>query len=229
VLATIGIQPSRPETGYGYVETGTPFATGESIKAVKMFHEKPGPEKAKQYQHAGNYLWNSGMFFWRLDTFSESMAKCLPEVGSKINVLKDKYIGKTELALDGPFEDISSEFSAFPNESIDYGLMEKADNVVVARADFSWDDIGSWDSLDRIRPRDADGNIHTGPNAAFGNKNSLIINESKDGNMMVSVFGMEDTVVVVTDDSVMVCPKNRVQEVKKSVEMIREKGGDKWL
>jgi mannose-1-phosphate guanylyltransferase len=232
VLATVGIQPSRPETGYGYIEVNESFSIENEvaeIKSVLQFHEKPTYDKALEYLHKGNYLWNSGMFFWRLDTFINSMEKCLPEVGSKISEMQIKYQNKTRKALLEAYSGIESIFENFPNISIDYGLMEKADNVVVTKALFTWDDIGSWDSLDRIRPKDENGNIISGNTAIFDTKNSIIINESSNNKIVVSSFGINDIVVVVTDDAVMLCPKNRVQDVKKSVEIIKNKYGDKWI
>lgn len=230
VLSTIGIKPDRPETGYGYIEVAEPFPNGSSsaeIKSVVRFREKPDFETAKEFVAAGNYLWNSGMFFWRLDTFAGALAKCLPELGGKIDFMAGEYSGKTYDAKAGALDEIADTFAAFPNTSIDYGLMEKADNVVVTRALFTWDDIGSWDSLPRIRPTDADGNVNSGRNVIFDMKDSVIYNEGKE--MIVGAFGLEDVVIVASDDAVLVCPKERVQEVKKIVGEIRSEHGEKWL
>ena len=117
---------------------------------------------------------------------------------------------------------------AFPNISIDYGLMEKADNVVVAKASFNWDDIGSWDSVARIRESDSHGNVIAGKVVLTDSKDSIVINES-DGKIMTSVLGVEGLVVVVTEDALLICPKDRVQEIRKSVDKIRNEYGDKWL
>ncbi len=231
VLCTIGIPPVRPETGYGYIQAGRQFNPDSDkiqINPAVRFTEKPDIETAQKFVDSGDYLWNSGMFFWRLDTFIDSMTKCLPEVGGKINTMADKYSAKDDMNISGPLVEISATFEAFPNTSIDYGLMEKAENVVVAAAAFNWDDIGSWDSLPRIRETDENNNVLSGNTAVFDLKDSVIINEGgKD--IMVSAFGLDNIVVVVTGDSVMVCPKDRVQEVKRSVEIIRDASGEKWL
>ena len=169
-IATIGIQPSRPDTGYGYIEVDEPFnndKTGSEIKKIIRFHEKPSLEKAQNYIEKGNFLWNSGMFFWRLDVFFEQMAKHLPEVGKWTNDMIRKSTGKTDICYEGIFEPLKDIFETMPDISIDYGLMEKTDNSVVARAKFLWDDIGSWDSFDRIKKKDETNNIIEGKAALF--------------------------------------------------------------
>lgn len=231
-LCTIGIPPSRPETGYGYIEVDGYFDynfNAPEIKPVKAFHEKPTFQKAEEFLLAGNYLWNSGMFFWRLDTFIEQMILCLPIVGNNIELMQKRYKSKTSIALPEALFSISELFADFPNISIDYGLMEKAKDVVVAKALFDWDDIGSWDSLPRIREVDKDQNVVEGKNVLVDVKDSVIINSNKNDKIIVAGLGLENMVIVVTDDAVMVCPKDRVQEVKKCVEKIRTEKGEKWL
>ncbi len=231
VLCTIGIRPTRPETGYGYIETADKFNydnDSSEIKSVKAFHEKPDINTAEKYIISGKYLWNSGMFFWRLDTFIENMIKCLPSVGNEIDSISNLYKGKTNLALSEPLRTIDDTFKNFPDISIDYGLMEKAENVVVAKALFNWDDVGSWDSLHRVKPADKNNNILDGKAVIIDSKDSVIINSSMEGKI-VAGLGLDNMVVVVTDDAVLVCPKDRVQEVKKCVEEIRKSGSDNWL
>ena len=230
VLATIGIPPSRPETGYGYIEVVEQFDQDSDvvqIKPVLKFREKPEMEKAKEFIKSGKFLWNSGMFFWRLDTFEDAMVSALPEVGNNISEIQKRYARKTHLELPESLNTVSEIFENFPNISIDYGLMERAKDVVVVKALFDWDDIGSWDSLERVRDKDDAGNIKSGEIAVFDIKDSIIINESEGG--VIAAFGLEDVVIVKTDDAVLVCPKGRVQEVKKAVEMIRKDKGGKWL
>lgn len=231
VLATIGIIPTRPETGYGYIETNQPFTldSNSDIKEVTRFMEKPDIATANMFVASGNYLWNSGMFFWRLDTFISCMQKFMPEIGNFIPDICKRYSKKTNLPLPEALQTILPIFEEFPDTSIDYGLMEKADNVVVVRAKFKWDDIGSWDSLDRIRQTDENNNIISGKTAEFDMKNSIVMNESNRNDVVVSAFGLDNVVIVVTDDAVLVCPKDRVQEVKKSVKMIRSNYGEKYL
>ncbi|TAL70553.1 MAG: hypothetical protein EPN82_02780 [Bacteroidetes bacterium] len=230
-LATIGIQPDRPETGYGYIEVNEPFSKiskNPDIKPVVRFLEKPSIEKANEFLKKGNYLWNSGMFFWRLDTFINTMIKFTPEIGRKIEDIRKGYSKKTRIALPEALDRITPIFESYPNISIDYALMENADNVVVTKATFIWDDIGSWDSLDRVKKPDSDGNIIQGNTAIIDTKNSVIINASiKD--KIIAGFGLDGFVIVATDDAILICPKDKVQDVKKCVEKIRTEKGDKYL
>ena len=231
-LCTIGIKPNRPETGYGYIEIDGNFTNISElpdIKPVKTFHEKPDSATAAEFVKNGNYYWNSGMFFWRLDTFIIELSKYLPEVGSKIEKMRELYRNKTHLALPEALETISAIFAGFPNISIDYGLMEKAGNVAVAKALFDWDDVGSWDSISRFKTRDSSGNTIEGMALAYDSKNSLIYNASVKTKKIIAGIGLENMIIVVTDDSVMVCPKDRVQDVKNCVKAIEEKYGDTWL
>ncbi len=232
VLCTIGIPPKRPETGYGYVEVENNFnyTDNESeISKVIAFHEKPNLSKANEYLKSGNFLWNSGMFFWRLDTFINSLQNTAPEIGNKINEMSAKYRNKTKVALPEALEQIRAIYEAFPNISIDYGLMEKSTNVVAAKALFNWDDIGSWDSLDRIKENDKDDNIVSGNTALIDVKNSVVINASNNKDMIVAGLGIDNFVIVTTDDAVLVIPKDKVQDVKQIVEKIKVENKGKWL
>ena len=230
-IATIGIVPSRPDTGYGYIEVAKPFTDSleSGIQRIVRFHEKPNVGQAIEYLNKGNFLWNSGMFFWRLDIFEQQLKIHLPVVGKKIQEMIELSTGKTGIAYDSIFSPVKNIFETFPDISIDFGLMEKANNAVVAKALFQWDDIGSWDSLDRILQKDENGNIQNGRTSLYDVKNSTVINTSSDGNIIVAGIGIEDIVVVVTDDAVLVCPKNRVQDVKKCVQKIKDENGEKWL
>lgn len=231
-LGTIGILPSRPDTGYGYVHVENEFDYSTQmpeVTAVKAFKEKPDKETARKYVESGKYLWNSGMFFWRLDVFSEKMKKYFPEVGEKIDYMKQKYIKKTNIAIPEPLQTIAGVFEKFPNVSIDYGLMEKVDNVVASKALFDWDDVGSWTSLERTKNTDEEGNITEGDTVLVDSEESIVINSSKDGERIVVGLGLNDIVVVSTDDAVLVCPKSKAQDVKKAVEEIKKINGEKKL
>lgn len=229
VLATIGIKPDRPETGYGYIEVEDKFVDDGrlEIQPAKAFREKPGYSAACRYLDSGKYLWNSGMFFWRLDAFIEQMTKHSPEIGLKINVIKEKYSGLTAKPLDTANSAIKELFESMPDISIDYALMEKADNVVVAKALFQWDDVGSWDSLERVRHKDSRNNIADGNVVMTDSKDNIILNSS-DGRI-VGLIGIENMAVIATDDALLICPKDRVQEIRKITGEIRSKYGDKWL
>jgi len=230
VLGTIGILPSRPETGYGYIEVDKPFDYEKhkvQIKKVKQFREKPDVETAKKFLNSGNYLWNSGMFFWRLDAFIDEMKKAIPEVGGKINEMSSCYSKWTGKALPEPLKTVAPIFEAFPDVSIDFGLMERSDNVVVAKALFDWDDIGSWDSMERVRKVDADGNIIVGKTALVDVTNSVIVNYSSGKKIITAGVDLDNMVIVVTDDAVLVCPKDKVQKVKQVVSIVKKE--EKWV
>ncbi|MBE2190017.1 MAG: mannose-1-phosphate guanylyltransferase [Desulfobulbaceae bacterium] len=230
-LCTIGIKPSRPETGYGYIEAESKFDIPGTTQIVPVarFHEKPDIAKASQYIESGNFFWNSGMFFWRLDVFINEMKCHFPEVGEQIDAMAELHSGNTEKAYTGTNEKIIELYNSFPDKSIDYALMEKSTSVFVAKADFTWDDIGSWDSFSRLHGTDAEGNLIFGDNiVSVDSKNTMVINNSGD-TRMVSALGLEDIIVITTDDSVLVCHKSKVQDVKKIVAELRNKKMDKWL
>jgi mannose-1-phosphate guanylyltransferase len=233
VLATIGIQPERAETGYGYIEVAEEFdhtSTNVQIKPLKSFHEKPNADKANEFFISNKFLWNSGMFFWRLDVFNYKMQNYYPIIGDKIPVLKEILVkNPTENDLTKNSE-ILSIYSAFPDISIDYALMEKAKKVVVAKATFSWEDLGTYDTLPRIFPVDENQNYVRGNNSLIEINNSIIINNtSPEKDLLLTALGFSDIVLVATDDAIMLCPKDRVQEVKRIVERLNVEGKSKWL
>lgn len=230
-LGTIGIRPTRPETGYGYIETGEIRETVSeiAISAISRFCEKPDLNTAEEFLQSGKFLWNSGMFFWRLDTFIQAMSKHLPEVGKEIDYMIEAYKGKTNAELSESLNTVSETYCNFPNVSIDFGLMEKAEKIAVAEATFHWDDIGSWDSLERFAKKDANGNILLGTNVLTDSSGSVVYNATKQKEVIVSGISLKNMVVVVTDDAVLVCPKDKVQDVKKNVEIMKNSKLSKWL
>ncbi|MFN8361984.1 MAG: sugar phosphate nucleotidyltransferase [Candidatus Kapaibacterium sp.] len=225
-LVTIGIPPNRPETGYGYIEIDSDDTTALITPAVS-FREKPSLETALSFLVSGTFLWNSGMFFWRLDTLLGSFRENLPEIGNSLDELGQMLRGKTSDTIDGSIPEIKSLYSQFPDISIDYGIMEKAGNVAVARALFQWDDVGSWDSLDRMRQQDTAGNVSSGKNVLLDTKNSTLVNTTS--GQVIAAIGLEDFVVVATDDAILICPKDRAQHVRQAVAEIRRRGDEHHL
>jgi mannose-1-phosphate guanylyltransferase len=214
-LLTLGIPPTRPETGYGYIRMTQKVAPSH-VTRVAEFREKPSIDVAMQYLRSGEYVWNSGMFFWRTHALADAMQSVLPEVGFHINHMTSAIMAADPTALE-------STFGAMPDISIDYGVMERASNVFVVPASFPWDDVGSWDSLDRMQPRDDSGNVVQGAVTTVNTNNSVIVNAHA-GSHVVTGVGLDDVVVVVTDDATMVCSKEHAQDVKLIVKSLRNIG-----
>lgn len=231
-IGTIGIRPERPETGYGYIEVEDEFDSSNpnvQIKPLSTFHEKPNSDVALTYFNNNRFLWNSGMFFWRLDVFNSKMQRYYPVIGDKIELMHDILIKENYDPDLTRNEKILSIYSTFPDISIDYALMEKAQKIVVARAAFSWEDLGSFDTLPRIFPVDNKQNFIRGNVTSIDVENSIIINSSESSKMVVTVLGVSEIVVAATDDAIMICPKNRVQEVKRLVDKLKQENKSNWL
>lgn len=215
VISTIGIIPDRAETGYGYIEIGDKLNnTAIGIYDVLSFKEKPDEITAQKYLTSGNYLWNSGMFFYCLDTFIEEMKIHAPEVGEKIEFLYESN------------PKMQSIFESFAGISIDYALMEKTKKAVVTKANFHWDDLGAFDALDRVNIKDDNGNIIKGKSIVINCNNSIFINSS---NRLLTAYGLDESILIQTDDCVMSCKKNDAQQVKQLVDEIKKQGLENYL
>lgn len=223
-LATVGIRPTRAETGYGYIEyrSAEPLPGGEPgmpVFPVVRFLEKPDLELAERFVRSGNFLWNSGMFFWSLETFLGELGHAQPEMRETVDTMR-----RAIREGDGP--SLDAAFAGLPSISIDYALMEAARDVLVIPAAFPWDDIGAWDALERTFELDAGGNATYGDPVVIDTAGSIVYNGSKGRRMAVATVGLRDLVVVVSDDAVLVVPKSRAQDVKQVVAKLRERGAD---
>ena len=211
-LVTLGISPTSPDTGYGYIQYD-PEAHSDYMNAfrVRRFVEKPDAEKARQYLASGEYLWNSGMFIWKASSILREMEKHLPENYALLQGI--------EQAMGRPDEEaaVKSAFSAMQSISIDYGVMERAENVYVLPASFGWDDVGSWLAVERMNPVNDDGNVIQGDVVSV-NTNRCIV---QGGGRTIAMVGMEDTIVVDTKDALLVCAKDSAGEIKKVLEVLR--------
>lgn len=211
-LVTFGIPPSRPETGYGYIECGQAIDGKGSCK-VARFVEKPGAEKAKAYLATGRFLWNSGMFCFRAGAFLEALRKC-------DGMLYKKALASWE-ATPPPSEDKINldpeRFAALPDISVDYAVMEKHPDVVVVKAAFDWNDIGSWNALSALTPPDEHGNRTQGETVLMDARDCYIQSDSR----VVAAVGVENLVVVDTPDALLVASKDRVQDVKQVVQRLK--------
>lgn len=221
-VVTIGIRPTGPETGYGYIEMGDGFTKvgGREIYTVRRFVEKPNREKAEEYLTAGNYLWNSGMFVWGIPTVLSLFEKHLPDTYARLMRIRD--------AIGTPNEDevVDSEYKAMQRISVDFGIMEKLDDILVIPGDFEWNDIGSWATVSAITSKDVDGNAVKGSHIGLDTHGCLIVGaEGK----VVATIGVDDLIIVDTEDALLICRHDRAQDVKKIVDMLKEIEAEKYL
>lgn len=209
-LVTFGIVPTAPETGYGYIKA----ATGEGVRAVDRFVEKPDLATAEQYVASGEYFWNSGMFLFKASRYLKELETLQPAILAACRNALDKA------ARDNDFIRLDAEtFAASPNDSIDYAVMEKTADAAVVPLDAEWNDVGSWSALWEVSDKDADGNACHGDVIALDCKDSYAY-----GNRLIAMVGLQDVVVVETDDAVFVGHKDRVQDVKEIVGRIKREG-----
>ena len=222
VLVTVGITPSRPETGYGYLETAATPLSGSGVSGsipvfpVLRFCEKPDLKTAKEYIASDRFFWNSGMFFWRLSVFIEELDRAAPEMCMSLNNIAEALGNNNLLKARTIFEKLD-------NISIDYALMEKSKRVLAVNGDFGWDDVGAWDALERTFPADEHGNISVGEPVLIDTKNCIVYNESGPDEKAVSVVGVEGLAVIVSDDGVLIIPKNRAQDVRNVVAELKKR------
>lgn len=218
-LVTIGITPTFPSTGYGYINFDKDTTVVENAHEVLEFVEKPSYEVAKSYVDSKKYVWNSGMFVWKVSKILEDFKRYLPKVYAKLEELA-MYIGTDKEA-----EAIQKIYPTIPSISIDYGVMERSNDVLVVPGDFGWNDVGSWDSLGAIYPTDEEGNIKRGENITIDTNNSIIYSDDK----LVTTIGVKDLIVVSTNDAVMVCRKDKAQDVKKIVDILKERDKKEYI
>lgn len=218
-LVTLGIKPTRPETGYGYIEAGTAPEGAAPLAAlpVAAFREKPGQADAEAFVASGRFYWNSGMFFWRLDVFLRELSLAQP-------VMAEHLLAMAKALRQHDEATSTQHFEALESISIDYALMEKAQRVLVVPAAFPWDDVGAWTALDRTREHDAAGNVAIGDPLLEDCENCIVYNAPGADAMAVGVVGMQDVIVVTAADAVLVLPKDRAQEVKRIVEALKARG-----
>ena len=209
-LVTFGIVPESPETGFGYIQAGANRA-GDSVRKVLRFVEKPNAATAQQYLDAGGYYWNSGMFLFRASRYLEELERFRPDI---LAAVRAAFAGAKR---DGDFIRLDKNaFAACPSDSIDYAVMEKTDAAMVLPVDIGWNDVGSWSALWAVSEQDADGNAHHGDVIAIDSRNSYAYTRR-----LVALVGLDDIVVVETDDAVLVAHKSQVQQVKDVVAQLK--------
>jgi len=217
-LITIGIKPTRPETGYGYIQFHQD--SDSEVKKVKTFTEKPQLELAKTFLESGDFAWNAGIFIWKVGAIIESFEKFLPEIAETFHALEDDYYTDREM------ERIEWAYAHTKGISIDYGVMEKADNVYVIPGDFGWSDLGSWASLHEIKDKDENGNVVDGQ-AMIYNSNNCILKTPKE--KLVVIQDLEEYLVADCDDVLLICKKDAEKEIRSFVNDVKNLKGDQYL
>lgn len=210
-LVTIGITPTYPETGYGYINFETKGNARPGVYNVKRFVEKPNIELAKEYFNSGEYLWNSGMFVWKASSILANLDKYLPDMTEGLNNIADCFGAES---FNSALNDI---FPTFRSESIDFGVMEKASEVYTIPGNFGWDDVGNWLALERINRTNEYGNMVQGDAITIDTRNTSVCGNKK----LIALVGVEDLVVVDTDDALLICAKDSTQKVKKVIENLK--------
>jgi mannose-1-phosphate guanylyltransferase len=220
-LLTFGVRPTRPETGYGYLELGPEHTLeGEwSIHRLRRFVEKPDVDHARTYLESGGHLWNAGIFAWRATTLLEEIRRQIPDLANGLD-----RIGEA-LGTDESDAVLSQVYPSLPSTSLDFGIMEGAERLWTVPVDFPWSDVGSWSALAETLAPDATGNTVRGRVQAIDAGGNVLVSTGP----VVSVVGVDDVVVVATPDAVLVVPKDQAQRVKEVVEALHEKGWDDVL
>lgn len=211
-IVTFGIQPDYPETGYGYINTLKPLEVGYK---VKEFVEKPDFETAKSYLKAGTYYWNSGIFMFKASVMMKEFAKLAPEIAKITNSVD--FINSKDI----PFV----EFDKMPSISIDYAIMEKSDKIALLKLESDWNDLGSWKSIYDVSNKDENNNVFVGHVIDEGSKNSFVYASSK----LVTTIGLEDTIIIETEDAILACKKDKTQDVKRIYETLKKQNDDTHL
>lgn len=212
-LVTCGITPDRPETGFGYIELGEPIEDG--VRRVVRFVEKPDLATAKGYLASGRFAWNSGMFFFTAERVLDEIARQMPELMRGLDEIDAGIAAGGEAAV------VDRVFPRLPAQSIDYGVMEKADGISCVPVDVGWSDLGSWSAAHDLSPKDADGNAFGADVVAVDARGCLVRAPS---DVLVALVGVEDLVVVGTGDALLVCRKDRAQDVKRVTDILKDRG-----
>jgi mannose-1-phosphate guanylyltransferase len=218
-ITTIGIVPTRPETGYGYIEVGA--AAGEGIRKVTRFVEKPTRERAEALLAEGNYLWNGGMFFFRANVMKAAIAEHLPALAAGLDRIDEAAARGDEARV------LGEVFPTLPSISIDHGVMEKARRIAVVPGDFGWNDVGSWQVTWEMSEKDAAGNSVPAGSVAVDARDNLVrdlTTAARKAPKRWALLGVSDLVIVETDDAVLIVPRDRAQDVRVVVDALSKRG-----
>lgn len=219
-LVTIGIVPSYPETGYGYINFNCSKndEVGKNLYKVNRFVEKPNLETAKKYVAEGNYLWNMGLFVWKVSSILDALKEFVPET---YRLLERVFFAESE----NEKLTLMEAFALCKSESIDYAVMEKSSNILTTTGSFCWDDVGSWLALERTKCSDENGNVISGNTVTYDTENCIIQGEKK----LIATVGLENLVIVDTEDAILICNKDKCQNIKSITEKLRNEGRNQYL
>ena len=215
-LVTIGIKPTFPATGYGYIRYRE--AEGD-VKPAMRFVEKPTRRKAEEYLRSGCYVWNSGMFVWKASVILKKFKRLLPELYARLAKIAASFGRPDERSV------LEELYPELPSVSVDYGIMEHSRDILVVPGEFGWNDVGSWDMLGALHPQDERGNVVVGNAVNVDTENTVIYSSGK----MIAAVDVSDLIIVDTPDAILVCPKSKAQDVKKIVEELRAEGKEELL
>ena len=218
-MFTIGITPTYPETGYGYIAFTRAEHMPIGVYSVESFREKPDAETAREYVESGRYLWNSGMFVWQVQTYLDALRTHLPKAAEITDLLT--------AACDTPDFDavLQEQFPKMPAISVDFGILEKAERLYTIPGSFGWDDVGSWPALRRVAKTDTNGNYRSGDILTVGTRDCVISGSSR----MIAAVGLEHIIIVDTDDALLVCDADAAQRIKKVTDILQEQGRGELL
>ncbi len=217
---TLGIKPTHPNTGYGYIQYEQQ-GVSDNVYAVKTFTEKPNAELAKTFLASGDFLWNAGIFVWQVKNIIVAFEKYLPEMYEVFSAEKEKFNTEEEISV------LQQIYPQCTNISIDFGIMEKADNVYVIPSSFGWSDLGTWNSAYDNLEKDKEGNAVAGDQVILIDSHNCMVHKSSD--KLIMLQGMEDFIVVDTKDVLMVCKKDKEQDIKEYVAEVKKTAGDKFI
>jgi len=223
-LVTLGIEPTRAETGYGYIEAGRAVGGRKAAHWVRRFHEKPAAAVAKRYVASGRYLWNSGMFVWKASVFEAAVERCVPAVPAALRGMWDSPRGVAQR--------LRRAYRTLPAVSVDVALMQAvtrmqppAPRVAVVRATFDWNDVGSWLAMPDVWGCDAAGNASIGRLLAVQARDSIVYSPGR----LVTLLGVSNLIVVDSPDALLICPRERAQDVREVTEELRRRGWQRYL
>ncbi len=217
-IVTVGIVPEYPETGYGYINFEKDALFNGCHKVIR-FVEKPDAASAEEYIRDGRYLWNSGIFVWKTSLILDKFRELMPDVYGRCVRIGEAYGSD---AFDGI---LAREFEAMPSESIDYGIMEKTENILTIPADFGWNDVGSWLALEKVNKCDGHNNMIQGNCVGIDISNCTIVGSDR----LIAAVGLRNVVIVDTDDALLICDKNHTQDVKKIVSELKKNNKKQYL